>query len=1317
MQKPTYTTEEQNSLKKRLRAALAMLLVATILMSTTSYAWFVLSTAPEVTGISTNVGANGSLEIALLNADTREDMSTIRAGAGDSMAANNPAANNAWGNLVDLGYVEYGLNELLLLPARLNVTQNGENYLVDPGLLAVPTYGFDGRIVELTENTVSAIYQDNAFSYSGGRQDYGVRAIGTSDALSVQGSALATAKSIIGTNTNSAKNNAQNVLTNNGDALFSIMLAYAQDRSSTFGDEERDALKTMLVDLEKSLTEIDTALRQGLVAYAASAIDSEDTFNQVKDRITDKTKELKAVMNDIAEVGSVPAEFSSWVNALTNMQNNLNAANIACDGLTGGTYTWDQIQVILNYVMNVEGVYIGEKAFNDLTVNDMMALIGQDITMTLAPGSGIFADIADFTDNYSALMKTMGMNIEISTTSKVEPKYLTALKAAVETLNPAGGGEEASALPLTATYGYALDLAFRCNAVEPDLLLQTAGVQRVYSDSTSGSTQGGGSYMEFSSTDESMTLEAKLKLMDAIRAVFIDTDGMILAVAKPSITARSTENGMIKAPLYLYDYSFVEDEIGLYLTMGERLMTQNKITDLVQNKAQAVSVVVYLDGDIVDNTMVSATESASLSGVMNLQFATSANLVAANDNGVRTYTGSKTELDAAIEMYKEIAEAGQVNYTTVSWTAFYTAYERALAVSQNDNAGAVEIRNATTNLVKAARALAEVSPDAVVDKASEIRTLMGRTEDVARYVIDDGENGYLAVGGTGYTEEEYKGWDIVGEINRVDYQGKNMVDEGNGVYTTVYSQESWDTLAAALYDAEAVTMNPKAGDEQLNAAITALDQAEKALERNVFFKPYDYQGNLYYEAICDANNADSYGKWYDSSYKRIFSDVTVLNLDAYATPTTVSEIGQNTYVASEDALITPDIQFLENMYPELRDVNVKGVKWDAPDAEFFTQLIHDHQVAKLNELIQIVTDKALTVDTAAAQTMVDNAGSEDVKQIPTAEAAANQITALNNAVVAALEDKQQAENVGSMTAEQRILLTAAVNNAKAVADYESKTALKTAAEAAEALLTSEAPVTADVASAALTNLNKELQALNAKEVTETNTLTQTLPEGFGEDDIVYVCEYPGIKLALTGKSGETTIGAQILTEEGIVVKVSKTVTIYDKVPEDGLKYTVSGVEGENPTLEAMGKGDVHTLSAKLLYPQDAEDFEAGENDKTKEELVRENIKSYTWASSNTNVVEVENMNGQTCTIKAVGGGAATVSLSVETVEGNFYTVEILIVVNAPVEEPTEPDATEPEEEPTEPTEPQGTEPEEEPTEPTEPDATEPVDEPTAPSEP
>ena len=74
-----------SSIRKKMMAATSMLLVSAILMVTTSYAWFTLSTAPEVTGITTSVGANGNLEMALLTTETFANTELITSNTGDSM--------------------------------------------------------------------------------------------------------------------------------------------------------------------------------------------------------------------------------------------------------------------------------------------------------------------------------------------------------------------------------------------------------------------------------------------------------------------------------------------------------------------------------------------------------------------------------------------------------------------------------------------------------------------------------------------------------------------------------------------------------------------------------------------------------------------------------------------------------------------------------------------------------------------------------------------------------------------------------------------------------------------------------------------------------------------------------------------------------------------------------------------------------------------------------------------------------------------------------------------------------------------------------
>ena len=73
-------------IRKKLKIALIFVLVCLVLVISASYAWLTLSLRPEVTRLDTNVGANGSLEIALLTGSTYVDPLLIRTSIGDSIA-------------------------------------------------------------------------------------------------------------------------------------------------------------------------------------------------------------------------------------------------------------------------------------------------------------------------------------------------------------------------------------------------------------------------------------------------------------------------------------------------------------------------------------------------------------------------------------------------------------------------------------------------------------------------------------------------------------------------------------------------------------------------------------------------------------------------------------------------------------------------------------------------------------------------------------------------------------------------------------------------------------------------------------------------------------------------------------------------------------------------------------------------------------------------------------------------------------------------------------------------------------------------------
>jgi len=965
------------ALKRKLISAVAMLLVSSILMGTSTYAWIVLSTAPEVTGITTNVGANGSLEVALLNKDTRSDLSSIRTGIDSSLAERQKGANENWGNLIDLGIADYGLGKINLYPARLSVMSSKGKYVVNSGLLSVPTYGYDGRIIRLTDDTMSAVYQNNKFTHEGGVQDYGVRAIGTADDVSAQASALAMARSNITTYSQSAVSAAIGSLDKNGEDLFMMMLL-----GKDFNNKNVSLIREMISDLNVSASYLDMSIRQGVIGFAASKLADETKFVAFRDLVANPATELSTLLNMAqTQLGqnALPEALTTWIEKVEAIKDSLATADIACAKLTDDSHTWAEIRQALDPLINSNEMFIGDVRYPEFDKTQAGELMNNPITVTLYSGSGVYADIADFTGDYETVIDLLsGVTIEVVT--KIRPAYLTALSEAMKDLVPAGGAVNTT-VELSSTYGYTLDLAFRSNAAVSDLLLQTTPEQRIYGDSNSASTMGGGSYMEFSSPDSGFSQKQMIWLMDAVRVAFVDDQNNLLAVAKLNTSNMVDNNGKIKAPLYLYQYSFVDDpdtENSYILEMGERLKNKNTITALTQNTPKAISVVVWLDGDIVDNTMVAAETSVSLEGVLNLQFASSAHLVPAGMKELMNYNADKDELKQIISAAKEIVDKGQGTYTSESWAKLLASYELLTALDKDPNASQTQIFAALSKYAKVE--LVKISEDALKDKIAEVRELVG-TSTVKAFALKEDETDGQLKRLTSYPETEED--QIYAYVYRVD-PAKNQIQVANDLTASIYTDATWESLALMLYDAEVLAKQyqldvakdatveladaaeepteeegetgestepteetqPAAPVEKspyavlIDEMITALDERVNALKRALYYRAYEYDGAIYYFTVAVDEDGyvdeddDTYGNWLDADFRPVISDKRIIDLDIRAELAEVAEIVQNEYVSVNDYddwfhtnTIVPLARLRSDLYPEFETDEIYAVHW------------------------------------------------------------------------------------------------------------------------------------------------------------------------------------------------------------------------------------------------------------------------------------------------------------------------------------------------------------------------------------------------------
>lgn len=698
-------SKRKQDIKSKLLAAIAMLMVATIMMVSSTYAWFTLSTAPEVQGITTNVGSNGNLEIAL--SPLSGNASEITSNVGDY---NDPwtVKNLTWGNLLDLSDASYGLGSINLLPSQLNLGSLGSSPL------KTPVYGEDGRISTLEANTVigGLMKDENGALKEGYYVDggYGVRVVGTSSNRTEYEITFANNFSAMNAAVINTQKLAEISLNANGKALAEIAIAHA----NAGGEDNNEyvtyvsALQAMVAKLQEANNELEAAIRAALLATASSNLlptggADQDTaiaaYNAVVALVIPQN-DLPTIWSGLSSVDSritaaaIGDAYAVWedVNEALNGTDGAVAtlSTLPTEDLPGTTeVAWSNISGVMAKLMNTTGVKINnqdlstlkqqastwqkgepkiqdyqtdgnwttgtsEQAYNDAmaayaTAQTLINSLLDGVNLQLNAGSGVYADLASVVGNiHSAVenvavaipgMGTLSLDVNIDTTtgsSAAMVTYKTGLQilGALQVTN--AGGDAV----IDVTYAYIVDFLFRTNASGSNLMLQTDATQRIYEDGTNEATMGGGSTMTFYST--ALNEQAVKGLMDAIRVVFIDpASDALLGVAKLDMNAVTTAdkevNGetvkAITASLYLYEYT--QDPMSGKLTFTTQKAADQAILCALQaNTAKAVSAMVYLDGDYVTNENVAA-EASSMTGELNLQFASDANLIPMDNSALQ----------------------------------------------------------------------------------------------------------------------------------------------------------------------------------------------------------------------------------------------------------------------------------------------------------------------------------------------------------------------------------------------------------------------------------------------------------------------------------------------------------------------------------------------------------------------------------------------------------------------------------------------------------------------------------------------------------
>lgn len=642
----TKKNSEFGGVKKKLTAAIAMLLVATIMMVSSTYAWFTLSTAPEVTGITTSVGANGNLEMMLVTAQAAYDNpDSVVSQPGDSVK-DVTLRNATWGNLVELNDPSYGLTNIKLLPSRLNVVTDQMTSQMT-GVISVAEYGSDGRVTQLSNSTVSGTYTTKTGDTANAKaflvnENYGVRALGTASGMSQQQLAYRNAQGYMGTYTIQAKTYAQQSLTLYGSQLANIAVQHAtvqdgQTDNTVYSADDVAAINGMLTELKKSRDAIEKALMYAVLAQTASkantATGDANKYGDVQAAIEAPNATLSSVEG---VAGAVLPTSDGYTKAKKDLEDLTTGANAIPGPIaTKEEYSWNDISEVVSKLVNTNELALNSvkvanvKSEINKIINDVLG--GKGLTLSMGAGSGVYDYIARAVGDYAASVtikeisygegnsKITANNVKATMTTNCgeNPAHLVGtLTSVVAAGAPEQAADENKAI--TDTYAYAIDMAFRTNAANAKLQLQTEAAQRIYDGSTVQDTQGSGSNFTFTLGTNYTEATAK-KLAECINIVFVDHDGNVLGVAGLDTGDGWKNNGTeYKANIVMKNATFNAN--GVIDVTGDK--GDATITTLTQNKGTTITAYVYLNGDKADNTVVAANGAVSMVGSLNLQFST-----------------------------------------------------------------------------------------------------------------------------------------------------------------------------------------------------------------------------------------------------------------------------------------------------------------------------------------------------------------------------------------------------------------------------------------------------------------------------------------------------------------------------------------------------------------------------------------------------------------------------------------------------------------------------------------------------------------------
>ncbi len=200
-----------------------------------------------------------------------------------------------------------------------------------------------------------------------------------------------------------------------------------------------------------------------------------------------------------------------------------------------------------------------------------------------------------------------------------------------------------------------------------------SGSNRVYDDlyvesGETSATQGSGSCFVFyaDTSDQENSIKEMLR---NLKIAFVDANGVLLADAEFDVDHTFPEGGKYTVPIVVTSSDCSFEDISGTITKG--------ITSLEKNVATRISVVLYLEGENLDNSM--AMTNGSIEGKLNLQFGSSVDLSALKNTDVSMQT---------ISLRAEISDTS-FTFDGTAKSPKLTAYIEGLTIGEGTEVQAV----------------------------------------------------------------------------------------------------------------------------------------------------------------------------------------------------------------------------------------------------------------------------------------------------------------------------------------------------------------------------------------------------------------------------------------------------------------------------------------------------------------------------------------------------------------------------------------------------------------------------------------------------